>query len=124
MGYAESEQRENLTTMRDVWSWALSWLMRSTSASERRAKQAEVVEAIKRQLGTVESIEALHDLYTRDSRWCVQVARRLYPADWASLGVHATSAAAFGLRYVELATGKSLDARKQLPRWLGEWAVW
>jgi len=124
VSYTEPEQRENATGMRDVWSWALSWFMRPPNSPEKRAKQAEVIDGIKWHLHSTTSIAALHELYGRDSSWCVQIARRLYPTEWATLGIHATTAAAFGLRYVELTTGKSLSARQPLPRWLGEWAVW
>ena len=32
--------------------------------------------------------------------------------------------AAYGLRFVEVMTRRSLDARGPLPRWVGEWAIW
>lgn len=118
------EKEQNPHEMRDVWSWGLSWLARSTTAIERRNKQREITKAIHEHLKRIDSMEALDDLYARDSRWCIYVARTLYPNDWESLGVHATSSAAFGIRYVELATGKDIDARNNLPKWIGEWAVW
>jgi hypothetical protein len=118
------EQRENLTGMRDVWCWALSWFLKPPSSAEKRARQAQLVEAIKAELRSVATVEELHDLYCRDSRWCLQIARQLYPRDWPTLGVHATTAAAYGLRFVELMTNRPLDARDVLPRWVGEWAIW
>lgn len=124
MGLSSSDQRENLTGMRDVWCWALSWFLKPPSSRDKRAKQAALVEAIKAELKRVEQVEALHDLYSRDSRWCLQLARQLYPREWPTLGVHATTAAAYGLRFVELMTTRELDARDPLPRWVGEWAIW
>lgn len=124
MGFTGPEQRENLTGMRDVWCWALSWFLKPPSSADKRARQAILVESIKVELRAITSIEELHDLYCRDSRWCLQVARRLFPRDWPTLGVHATTAAAYGLRFVELMTGRELDARDSLPRWVGEWAIW
>ena len=109
---------------RDVWSWALSWLMTETLAVERRRMQREVVASIAQALSQVDAVQDLHELYQGDSRWCVELARLRFPKDWASLGVHATSAAAFGVRYVELVTGRPIDARQPLPRWISEWAVW
>jgi hypothetical protein len=117
------EQREN-TGMRDVWCWALSWFLKPPSSFEKRAKQAQLVEAIKRELGKVQAVEDLHELYCRDSRWCLRLARQLFPREWPTLGVHASTAAAYGLRFVELMTGRTLDARQPLPRWVGEWAIW
>ncbi|TAK20143.1 MAG: hypothetical protein EPO26_18780 [Chloroflexota bacterium] len=118
------EQRENLTGMRDVWCWALSWFLKPPSSPDKRSKQAALIELIKCELRRVESVEALHDLYSQDSRWCLQLARNHFPRDWPSLGVHATTAAAYGLRFVELMTRRDLDARDVLPRWVGEWAIW
>lgn len=124
MGLSGSDQRENLTGMRDVWCWALSWFLKPPSSHDKRAKQAELVEAIAAELRRVDAVEALHEMYGRDSRWCLQLARQHFPRDWPTLGVHATTAAAYGVRFVELMTGRRLDARQPLPRWVGEWAIW
>jgi hypothetical protein len=124
VGFTGPEQRENLTGMRDVWCWALSWFLKPPSSVAKRAKQAALVEAIKAELRSVDAVEGLHERYGRDSRWCLQLARQQFPTDWPTLGVHATTAAAYGLRFVELMTSRSLDARQPLPRWLGEWAIW
>ena len=124
MSLSGPEQRENLTAMRDVWCWALSWFLKPPSSYEKRAMQAALVEAIKDELRNVEQVEGLHDMYCKDSRWCLQLARQLFPADWPTLGVHATTAAAYGLRFVELMTCRPLNAREPLPRWVGEWAIW
>lgn len=124
MGISGSDQRENLTGMRDVWCWALSWFLKPPSSPEKRAKQAALVEAIKAELHPIEGVEGLHDMYCRDSRWCLQLARQHFPREWPTLGVHATTAAAYGLRFVELMTGRQLDARRPLPKWVGEWAIW
>ena len=124
MEISESEQRENLTSMRDVWCWALSWFLKPPSSIEKRVKQASLVEVIKAELLSIDNVEGLHDLYGRDSRWCLQLARQEFPRDWPTLGVHATTAAAYGLRYVELMTRQSIDARQPLPRWVAEWAIW
>jgi hypothetical protein len=124
VGISGSDQRENLTGMRDVWCWALSWFLKPPSSPEKRAKQAALVEAIKAELRPIEAVEGLHDMYCRDSRWCLQLARQHFPRDWPTLGVHATTAAAYGLRFVEMMTGRPLDARQPLPKWVGEWAIW
>ncbi len=118
------EQRENLTGMRDVWCWALSWFLKPPTSPEKRAKQAALVQAIKSELRHVYAADDLHDLYTGDSRWCLQIARQEFPREWPTLGVHAATAAAYGLRFVEIMTGHDVDAREVLPRWLGEWAIW
>jgi hypothetical protein len=120
----EGDHRENVAGMRDVWCWGLSWFLKPASNPEKRAKQAQLVEDIKAELRAIEAVGELHELYCRDSRWCLQIARKDFPRDWPTLGVHATTAAAYGLRFVEVMTGRQLDAREPLPRWVGEWAIW
>ncbi len=124
LGFSSSDSRESLTGMRDVWCWATSWFLKPPASFEKRAKQAQLVESIKAELRTIDQVEGLHDRYCRDSRWCLQLARQQFPREWPTLGVHATTAAAYGLRYVELLTGRTFDAREPLPRWVGEWAIW
>lgn len=108
--------------MRDVWCWAVSWFRKPPGDPVKRARQAELIAALQAQLGGEVSSGALHARYAGDSRWCLETARRLYPGAWPTLGVHACTATAYGLRYVELVTGRPVDARA-LPAWLGEWAM-
>lgn len=115
---------ENPEGMRDVWCWALSWFLKPPSYQVKRAKQAQLVEAIKQELRSIDTIPGLHDKYCRDSRWCLDLARKLFPRDWPTLGVHSTAAAAYGLRFVEIKTNKPFDAREHIPSWLREWAIW
>jgi len=110
--------------MRDVWIWALSWFLKPAASPEKRAQQAVLIQAIKAELEDLHAVAGLHDRYAADSRWCLLLARRLFPRAWPTLGTHACAAAAYGLRYVELMTGHELDARGPLPAWLSEWAVW
>ena len=123
-GSQGQEQGQNMNGMRDVWCWALSWYLKPPQNREKRIKQSQCVEAIKQELKSITSVQELHNCYTQDSKWCLQIARELYPRDWPSLGVHATSAAAYGLRYVELMVNKPLNAKETLPKWVGEWAIW
>lgn len=108
--------------MRDVWVWSLDWFRRPASNPDRRAKQTEIVAAILGGLRAVETVAGLHLLYAQDSRWCTEIARERVGDDWRAIGVHAATATAFGLRYVELVTGRDLDATA-LPPWLGEWSA-
>jgi hypothetical protein len=116
------ETREE-TGMRDVWSWSLSWFRDTPTSKEKRARQAALVTAIKRELAGIGTVPDLHDRYCQDSRWVLLLARERFPREWPTLGMHACTAAAFALRYVELVTGADLDATYSLPRWVGEWAI-
>lgn len=112
------------TGMRDVWSWALSWLTRPPADAQKRAKQMTLVEGLTTRLRDLDTVAGLHERYCRDSRWCLLTAEELFPRDWPTLGVHACTGAAYGLRYVELMTARRLDATAPLPTWVGEWAIW
>ena len=120
----DERSNPNLTGMRDVWCWALSWYVKPPPSAEKHAQQAALIEAIKAGLQDIEIVEALHERYCADSRWCLNLARTMFPREWSRLGVHATTAAAYGLRYIELMTNRAIDAREPLPRWVGEWAIW
>lgn len=108
---------------REVWLWSLSWLLKPPTSAEKRARQTALIGALVADLRAVDTIPGLHDRYTSDSRWCLAIARRMFPVEWPTVGVHACTAAAHAIRYVELLTRKTLDARS-LPRWISEFAVW
>lgn len=109
--------------MRDVWSWALSWFRKPPKSVDKRARQALLVAAIKDELAGLETIPDLHHHYCADSRWVVTLARREFPRDWPTLGVHACTAAAYGIRHVEILTDTTLNPREPLPAWTAEWAT-
>jgi hypothetical protein len=110
------------TEMRPVWSWALSWFRMAPSDTGRRLRQAALVARLKAELATVENVPGLHERYHEASRWTVPLAREHFPQEWPLLGIHACTAAAFALRYVEIVTGQRLQV-VSLPRWLGEWTI-
>ncbi len=45
------------------------------------------------------------------------------PDVWMGLDAEAVTAAAYGLRYVELMTGRDIDPTRPLPYWLREWTT-
>ena len=103
---------------REVWTLAVAWYLRPERPTEKRAKQAAIVDAIKCELSSVRSVATLHDLYSRDAHWCRQIGHRLFPGEWSTLGIHAATAVAFGLRYVELVTGETLRVFEPSNHWL------
>jgi hypothetical protein len=111
------------TGMRDVWSWALSWFRKPPSSPAKRLKQAQLVAIYLEMIRDAEDVPSLHAHYCADSRWALTAAKALFPREWPTLGIHATTAAAFGVRYVELMTGARLDPLN-LPQWTSEWAIW
>lgn len=113
------------TGMRDVWCWALSWYRKPPSSADKRARQARVIAAVLAECRTATTPGDLTARYldAKTAHRCVAIAAGVEPATWPTLGVHACTAAAFGIRYVELATGATIDPAA-LPHWLGEWAIW
>ncbi len=110
--------------MLDVWCWALSWYIKPPINVEKRAKQSALVYVLKTELYDISSNHELIIRYRSDSRWTLHMARKTYPRDWPTLGVHAVTAATFGIRHVEIMTNRVLDPRRPLPMWIGEWAIW
>ena len=118
------EARQEAVEMRDDWSWAMSWFVRpSEKVSERREMQARLIEAVKAGLQDSVTAVGLNERYSGDSSWVYKLARGMFPAEWAKLGVHACTAVAYGLRYTEIMMGLEIDAREPMPVWMGEWAV-
>lgn len=122
-----AEQGKNLTETEiiNVWSLALSWLSNPRFQHEEQEflREKELVEAIHARLMGINSVKTLLYLHIRNKNWCTNIAQSLFPADFNRLRPNLALAAALGLRWVELQTGKQLDPRKQLPQWLSEWAV-
>jgi hypothetical protein len=108
--------------MRDVWSWALGWHRRPPTSRDKRDKQSILIGHYLAVLRAVDTPAALHAHHAADQRWAVNLARATFPREWTALGIHACTAAAYGLRYVEMQTCKTLDPAR-LPTWLGEWAL-
>lgn len=124
----ERELPINDSSIRNSWACALDWY-RKPYDSVKRSKQAKLIEAIKdgiepqliRSGLPLNNVPALHRLYESNSTWTVQMARNLYPGEYPTLSVHASSATAFGLKYVEYMIDRKLDAQQPLPSWIGEW---
>jgi hypothetical protein len=105
--------------MRDVWKAALEWYIYYRDV-ERKPKLAIVVMAIKDQLQEVATIGDLGRHYAGDHRLRTAAVAELYPRDWW-LDTQQIEDVAYGLRCMELATGKRIDLRRWMPsRWLVE----
>lgn len=91
--------------------------------TDQRERQADVIEAIKQQLTDVHSIHQLRVHYQTSAALCDQIVKALYPDDPFLADPHRTRDVAYGLRYVELVTGRRMNAFDSLPSWIGEWAV-
>ncbi|MBI2942193.1 MAG: hypothetical protein HYY04_17310 [Chloroflexi bacterium] len=109
--------------MRPRWSEALWRYLRAPRLTAQRERQADVIDAIKQQLVDITSPADLCIHYQTSLSLCQQVADALYPDDPFLADLHRTRDVAYGLRYVELVTGRPLSAFDSLPAWLGEWAV-
>ena len=117
------DQRINGMDIKDVWCWALSWFLKPPANPDKRGKQAVLVQTIKLELKNIKDVPSLHERYASESPRCLIIAREIFPNEWTTLSAH-TTAAAYGLRFVELMTRREINATKPLPRWVGEWAIW
>ena len=105
--------------MRDVWKSALEWYIYYGDRS-RKAKYAMVIMAVKDRLSTIQSKGELVRHYMTTDGVCEDVVAHLFP-DEQWLDVRRTEDIAYGLRCLELSTGKRFDLMRQAPsRWLIE----
>ncbi len=105
--------------MRDVWKSALEWYIYYTDQA-RKAKYAIVIMAVKDRLGHIATKAELSGHYMSTDGLCEDIVATLFPhEDW--LDCRQTEDIAYGLRCLELSTGKTFDLlRKQPSRWLIE----
>lgn len=115
---------ENPNEIRDVWRWALSWYVKPPSSLEKRTKQTFVVTEILAKLREIEEPRALIELYSRSNIWCIKLTKEKYPGEFTTLGIHAITAVAYGLRFIEMSTNRRFNNLQILPEWIGELAIW
>ena len=105
--------------MRDVWKSGIEWYIYYTN-TERKAKFARVIMDVKDKLGHVQTVGDLGRDYAQSRNLVSESVKRLYPNDWW-LDTHQVEDVAYGLRCIELATGRPVDLTKGMPsRWVVE----
>ena len=105
--------------MRDVWKSALEWYIYYADR-EKKAKFALVIMAVKDKLGHITTKAELAQHYMHTDGICEDVVKGLFP-DELWLDCRRTEDVAYGLRCLELATGKRFDLMRRAPsRWLIE----
>jgi hypothetical protein len=105
--------------VRDVWKSALEWYIYYTDRA-KKVKYALVIMAVKDELSTVTTKGDLQRHYASNEGLCEMATGRLFPGEnW--LDVRRIEDVAYGLRCLELSTGKKFDLLRQAPsRWLIE----
>ena len=105
--------------MRDVWKSALEWYIYYADR-EKKAKYALVIMRVKERLASITNKGDLARHYMVTEGLCEDVVARIFPDEhW--LDMRRTEDVAYGIRCLELSTGKSFDLlRKQPSRWLIE----
>lgn len=105
--------------MRDAWKSGIEWYMYITN-SERKAKFGHVIMTVKNQLRSINTVGDLLHHYTEPSSLVRDTAKRLYPQDWW-LATQQVEDAAYGLRCIEISTGRTVDLAHGMPsRWFVE----
>jgi hypothetical protein len=102
-----------------VWKSALEWYIYYGDRT-RKAKYAALIMAVKDRLSDVHTKAELSDHYMNTEGLCESVIAEILPGEqW--LDVRQTEDVAYGLRCLELSTGKKFDLNRQAPsRWLIE----
>jgi hypothetical protein len=105
--------------VRDVWKSALEWYIYCGDPS-RKAKYALLIMAVKDRLSEVRTKSELVEHYMNTDGLCETVVAEVLPGEqW--LDIRQTEDVAYGLRCLELSTGKRFDLmRRQPSRWLIE----
>lgn len=108
--------------MRDVWKSALEWYIYYTD-QEKKAKYALVIMRVKERLAAITNKGELARHYMSTDGLCEEVVSRIFPDEhW--LDMRRTEDVAYGIRCLELSTGKKFDLlRRQPSRWLIETVV-
>lgn len=105
--------------MRDVWKSALEWYIYYADR-ERKLKYARVIMGVKDRLQHISNKGELVRHYMATDGLCESVVADIFPGEeW--LDTRQTEDVAYGIRCLELSTGKRFDVTRQQPsRWLIE----
>lgn len=105
--------------MRDVWKSALEWYIYYGDRSQKE-QYAALIMAIKDRLAGIQNKGELVRHYMSTEGLCEMVLAEMYPGQqW--LDCRRTEDVAYGLRCLELSTGKKMDISRRAPsRWLIE----
>lgn len=105
--------------MRDAWKSGIEWYI-YYACDERKARLARVIMEIKHKLDGIDTMDDLGRHYAGEHHLVHQAVKKLYPKDW-KLETRQAEDVAYGLRCIELSTGRHLDLAKGAPsRWVVE----
>ncbi|MGI8826314.1 MAG: hypothetical protein ACR2JC_11835 [Chloroflexota bacterium] len=106
--------------MRDVWKSALEWYIYYGDRN-RKVLYARLIMGVKDRLSDIQSKGELARHYMSTDGLCEDVVALLLPADEVWIDHRRTEDVAYGLRCLELSTGKKFDLMRRSPsRWLLE----
>jgi hypothetical protein len=105
--------------VRDVWKSALEWYIYCTDR-EKKSRYAHVIMRVKDRLGHIGTKGELTRHYMTTEGLCESVVAEIFPGmEW--FDHRRTEDVAYGLRCLEISTGKNFDLLRRAPsRWLIE----
>jgi len=105
--------------VRDVWKSALEWYIYDTDR-QRKERYATVIMGVKDRLGHISNKGELVRHYMNTDGLCESVVADIYPGElW--LDARQIEDVAYGLRCLEVSTGKRIDLMRNTPsRWMIE----
>jgi hypothetical protein len=105
--------------VRDIWKSALEWYIYYADR-EGKLRYAAVIMGVKDRLNHISTKGELFRHYMNTDGLCEAVAADIFPGElW--LDARQTEDVAYGIRCLEISTGKRIDLRRQSPsRWMIE----
>lgn len=105
-----------------TWEDGIAGALR-ISGSPMSSRRLQAINQVRAELRAIEDWRALvlhsaQEGFERTERLATR-----NPDAWLGLDAHAVMTAAYGLRFVELMTGRDIDLARPLPYWLREWTT-
>jgi hypothetical protein len=106
----------------ETWRLALEEFIALPLTSPHRQRLTRAAAAIKLTLRDIVWLDSLVARHHYDDRRIAALLRRHFPGErWWLTELRAPRDLAYALRYIELATGQTLDPTRPLPWWVTEW---
>ena len=110
-------------TMPTAWEDGIAWALEPPPGGTGLRRRMRAIGRLKGELGQIRQPGAL---LARSSPLAWLDDERLvaeHPDDWAGINRAMAIQAAYGLRYVELVTGREITCEWPLPSWLSDWTT-
>ena len=105
-----------------AWEDGVVWAL-STSGSPMSSRRLWAINQVRAELRAVGDWRTLVLYSAQEGFECAERLAERNPDAWLGLDAHAVMTAAYGVRFVDLLTGRDIDLARPLPYWLREWTT-